>query len=43
MQPEFAEFLAQGVPDDPQQPGGLVLIPIGVLQDAEQQKPVAPA
>ena len=40
MQPQVAEFLAQGLPGDPQQAGGLVLIPTGVLQDAGQQLPV---
>ena len=40
MQPQVAELQAQGLPGDPQQAGGLVLIPAGVLQDARQQEPV---
>ena len=40
VQPQIAEFQAQGLPGDPQQAGGLVLIPAGVLQDAGQQEPV---
>ena len=39
-QTEVAELLAQGLPGDPQQEGGLVLAPAGVLQDAGQQEPV---
>ena len=39
-QPQVAEFQAQGLPGDPQQQGGLVLTPAGVLQDARQQEPV---
>ncbi len=40
MQPQVAEFLAQGLPGDPQQAGGLLLIATGVLQDAGQQQPI---
>src|SRR5437762_13879825 len=38
--PQVAEFQAQGLPGDPQEQGGLVLTPPGVLQDAGQQEPV---
>jgi hypothetical protein len=31
VQSQFAEFLAQGLPSDPQQTGGLVLIPLRIL------------
>jgi hypothetical protein len=40
VQAQVAEFESQGLPGDPQQAGGLVLIPAGVLQDAGQQEPV---
>ena len=40
VQPQFAEFLAHGLAGDPQQEGGLLLTPPGVLQDAGQQEPV---
>jgi hypothetical protein len=40
VQPQVAEFLAQGLPGDPQQAGGLVLVPTGELKDAGQQEPV---
>src|SRR4051812_45856165 len=39
-QPQVAKFLAQGLPGDPQQAGGPVLIPPGVLQGEGQQDPV---
>ena len=39
-EPQVAEFQAQGLPGDPQEQGGLVLTPTGVLQDARQQEPV---
>jgi len=40
VQSQVAEFLTQGLPGDPQQAGGLLLIPTGVLQDAGQQDAV---
>jgi hypothetical protein len=36
VQPQLAEFQAQGLPGDAQQAGGLVSVPAGVLQDAGQ-------
>ena len=35
-----AEFLAQGLPGDPQQAGRLILVAVRELQDAGQQDPV---
>jgi hypothetical protein len=40
VQPQLAESSAQGVPRNPQQARGLMLIRPGVLQDAGQQKAV---
>ena len=37
---QFAEFQAQGLPGDPQQEGGPVLAPLGVLQDAGEEDPI---
>jgi hypothetical protein len=40
LQPQIAEFLTQSLPGDPQQAGGLVLVPTGVLKDARQQEAI---
>jgi hypothetical protein len=40
VKPQLAESSAQGVPRNPQQAGGPMLIRPGVLQDAGQQKAV---
>ena len=40
VQAQFAAFQAQGLPGDPQQAGGLVLVPPGRCQDAREEEPV---
>src|SRR5262245_52133175 len=40
MQAQVAELRAQGLPGNPQQEGGPVLVPAGVRQDAGEQEPV---
>ena len=40
VQPQVPELQAQGLPGDPQQAGGLVLIAVGIFQDDGQQEPV---
>jgi hypothetical protein len=43
VQSQVAEFQAQGLPGDPQESGGLVLIPSRILQNEGQQEAVHPA
>ena len=40
MQSQVAKFLAQGLPGDPQQAGGLVLIAVRIFHDTGQEEPV---
>jgi len=40
VQPQFAEFLAQGLRGDPEHAGGLALTAVRILEHAGQQDPV---